>query len=134
MQRLAERWDNLDKWVKRVLSLISAIGVIAGLFMGMFSWAVGQLDGYLDNKLSTVTSQIEALQEESRAADKESELSRTRLELQLLISHNPDNTLEIEKVARYYFIDLGGDWYMSGIYSEWARNYGGDTSFVLHKQ
>lgn len=143
LTNLEKRWDNMDKWLKRIVSLITGAGVVIGLFMGLFSWGMGKLDGFVDAKIEQVTVQVEAmksslteqvdnLRNESQAADNESRLSRTRLELNTLISHNPDNIIEIEKVARYYFVDLGGDWYMSQIYSDWAREYGGDLTFVTH--
>lgn len=142
--KLEKRWDNANTWLKRIVTFTSACGVIIGLFVGMFSWGVGQLNHLMDVKIQEVTARVEEMQTsiaeqvdnlraESQAADNESKLSRTRLELTTLISHNPTNIVEIEKVARYYFIDLGGDWYMSQIYSDWAREYGGDTEFVTHK-
>lgn len=130
---VAQKWDNLDRWVKRVLGAVATIGTIVGLISGALAWSNSQLDAHLDQKIDPLLEQIEKLSAESEVADKEQRLSITRLELTTLISHNPTNVLEIEKVARYYFMDLGGDWYMSKIYSDWAKEYGGDTSFVAHK-
>lgn len=143
LTKLEQKWDDANAWLKRIVTFTSACGVIIGLFVGMFSWGVGQMNNLMDAKIQEVTVQVEELQNsitaqvdslrtESQAADNESRLSRTRLELTTLISHNPTNIIEIEKVARYYFVDLGGDWYMSQIYSDWAREYGGDITFVTH--
>lgn len=142
--KLEQKWDNADRWLKRIVSFITGTGVIIGLFMGLFSWGIGQLDGFVNSKLEDVAAQVselqsnlgrqvENLQSDLKEARLSSDLSDARLELNTLIAHNPTNVLEIEKVARYYFIDLGGDWYMSQIYSDWAREYGGDTEFVTHK-
>lgn len=131
---IAVKWDNTDKWVKRILGAIATIGTIAGIITGITSWVTTQLDAHLDAKLEAITVQIEALDEKSDAADLELKLSSTRNELTTLISHSPENVIQIEMVARYYFIDLGGDWYMSGIYSKWAKEYGGDLSFVTHTE
>ncbi len=132
ISKLATTWDNADKWAKRVLGAIATIGTIIGIVTGITGWVTTQLDNHLDSKVETIITQIEALDAKSDEADKKLELSNTRLELTTLIVHNPDNIIEIEKVARYYFIDLGGDWYMSQIYSTWAREYGGDLTFVTH--
>lgn len=132
ISKIATTWDNADKWVKRVLGVIATIGTIAAIITGITGWVTNQLDSHLDPKLENLVSQIEELRAESEKADKTLELSNTRLELTTLIAHNPDNVLEIEKVARYYFIELFGDWYMSQIYSTWAREYGGDLTFVTH--
>ena len=80
-----------------------------------------------------ITRQVSTVKQELLDIENESRLGRTRLELTTLIAHSPTNVLEIEKVARYYFVDLGGDWYMSQIYSDWAKQYGGDATFVTHK-
>ena len=132
VNNLAIRWDNADKWIKRILGAIAAIGTIIGIVTGITGWVTTQLDNHLDDKVETIITQIEALDAKSDEADKKLELSNTRLELTTLIAHNPDNIIEIEKVARYYFLDLGGDWYMSQIYSDWAREYNGDLTFVTH--
>lgn len=131
--KLAERWDSADRWVKRVLGLIATAGTIIGLMTGTASWILSQLDTRLDTKIYALSQEIEDLGDKSDAGDKKLELSNTRLELNILITHTPTNTVEIERVAKYYFVELGGDWYMSKIYSDWAREYGGDTSFVMHK-
>lgn len=134
VSNLAQRWDNADKWVKRVLGAFATIGTVIAIVTGITSWVTAQLDNHLDGKIATIANQIDELSAQSDAADRKLELSSTRLELNTLIAHSPDNVLEIERVARYYFIDLGGDWYMSKIYSDWAHKYGGDVSFVAHRE
>lgn len=144
LKQLEQKWDSTDKWVKRVIGAVTTLGVIAGMFCGLFSWGIGQLDGFVNAKLQDVTAQVVEVQaditrqvstvkQELLDIENESRLGRTRLELTTLIAHSPTNVLEIEKVARYYFVDLGGDWYMSQIYSDWAKQYGGDVTFVTHK-
>lgn len=132
IKKLEQKWDNADKWVKRIIGAITTLGVVIGMVTGMAGWVVCQLDAHFDDKFEAITAQIETLDVKSDAADRKLELSNTRTELMTLISHSPENVIQIEMVARYYFLDLGGDWYMSGIYSEWAKKYGGDLSFVTH--
>lgn len=134
IKTLEQKWDNADKWVKRIIGGVTTLATIAGMFIGLFNWGIGQLDNYVDDRISQVTAQVEELQTTLDTTSAESRLSRTRLELSNLIAHNPTNVAQIEMIARYYFVDLGGDWYMSGIYSNWAKEYGGDISFVIHKE
>lgn len=134
LKQLETKWDNLDRWVKRVLGAIATVGTIIGLATGVATWTTSQIDHHLDAKIETITAKIAELDTKSDTADSKLELSNTRLELTTLIAHNPENVIEIERVARYYFMDLGGDWYMSKIYSDWAREHGGDLSFVVHKE
>lgn len=133
IKKLEERWDNMDRWAKRILGAVATIGTIIGIIGGMTSWVIGQVDLILEAKLAPLEQEIITLQEHSDEGDKKQVLNITRLELTNLIAHNAENVVEIERVARYYFVDLGGDWYMSKIYSDWAKEYGGDISFVLHK-
>lgn len=132
IKTLATKWDNVDKWAKRILGAIATIGTVVGIVTGITSWVTVQIDNHLDDKVQAIVKQIETLDAKSDEADHKLQLSNTRLELNTLIAHTPENVLEIEKVARHYFIDLGGDWYMSQIYSTWARKYGGDLTFVTH--
>ena len=54
--------------------------------------------------------------------------------LRLVARASVKNEAEIEKVARYYFVKLDGDWYMTGLYSKWAKEYNGDVSFIAGKE
>lgn len=128
---IAEKWDNTDRWIKRVMGLIGTFGAIAGIVAGVMGFFVGQLDSYLDQKLEGISTQIEDLRAESAEGDRVLTVSNTRVELMVLMNTDPTNVVAIERMARYYFVTLNGDQYMSGLYSDWARQYGGDTSFVL---
>lgn len=44
-----------------------------------------------------------------------------RLQLLVLISLFPDDESEIMEVARHYFSDLGGNWYMTTIFNKWLE-------------
>ena len=117
-------FDRVSDRTSKVASLISAALVILGALTGMVSWANSQFT-------NAISSQINEFREEVQAADKKTEVQITRLELMTLINTQPENVAEIEKVARHYFLDLGADWYMTSIYSSWAREYSGDISIVI---
>ena len=86
----------------------------------------GEMLSKMDEKLDAMDARIEKGQQEDR-------LAITRLEILGLIDHDASNKAEIEKLARYYFNDLGGDTWMSGVFSEWCREQGIDPSVVLMK-
>lgn len=48
------------------------------------------------------------------------ELGIVRLQLLNLIQHAPHMHAEILEVAHRYFAELGGNWYMQAIFTEWA--------------
>lgn len=62
------------------------------------------------------------------------ELAITRVELMMLMTHDPENVMAIEKLARKYFDPngLNGDSYMSKFYSKWAKKHDADYTFVTH--
>ena len=44
-----------------------------------------------------------------------------RLQLMVLMSDFPEKKDEIMEVAKHYFYDLKGNWYMTSIYNEWLK-------------
>lgn len=121
---LAKKYDKADKKLQRLSKTIGAIVAIISVIMGACSWVNGQFQ-------QAVAVQINEFREESRAADRKQEQAIARLELMNLIQNDPTNKAAIEKMARYYFIVLDGDLYVTGKYSEWAEQYGGDISIII---
>ena len=116
--------DKADKKLQKISSIIGAIIAIIGAMTGVCSWVSNQFK-------NAIASQIDGFQQEVRAADKADKQAATRIELMVLMNHDPYNTVAIERMARYYFQELDGDQYMTKMYSDWAREYGGDTSIVV---
>lgn len=116
--------EKADKHLKRVSGTIGAVAVIVGAATGLCTWVSNQFQ-------SVVSAQIEVLQEEVQAADKSQSLAIMRLELMSLIAHDPENVVEIERLGKKYF-QTGGDSWMSSIYSDYAKEHGLDTSFIVH--
>ena len=116
-------WESLPNWLKRASQVIAAVAAIGGALTTGFSWVEEQIT-------NNTNQRIDQLQTELQQVETDYSQSLKRLELMTLIAHSPDNVTEIERVAYYYFVSLNGDWYMTKIYSEWAKQYGGDTSFL----
>lgn len=117
-------YDKADKKLHRISGTIGAIIAIVGALTGALGWIQAQFT-------NAVSAQINELKEEMQASDKKTEMQITRLELMTLIDTQPENVTEIEKVAKHYFIDLGADWYMTGIFSRWCSEYGGDATIII---
>lgn len=124
MAAKASLYEKADKRIRKWAGTIGAIATILTALAGVCAWASSQF-------AKAVSDQISSFQQEVRDADKKTEVQITRLELMTLIDTQPTNAAEIEKVAKHYFKDLGADWYMTSIYSNWAREYGGDISIVI---
>ena len=114
-------WDGLSQGTQKLASLITSLIVVSSACIGACHYVVNQFDLRIEEKAVILRTELEDVK-----------MSTTRNELMTLINATPDNVLEIEKVAKKYFMELHGDWYMSGFYSNWAKKHGGDTSFVFH--
>ena len=55
-------------------------------------------------------------------------LDTTRLQLDNLINNDADNIESILKVAKVYFIDMNGDWYMTEKFKKWGKDHDVDLS------
>lgn len=122
-EKTASKASKLSNKVIRVSQVIGATSVILGALTGLYT----ALDAHFVNK---VTEQITEMKDEVTKSNEKTELKITRLELMNLIQNQPTNKVEVEKVAKHYFCDLGGDWYATGFYSEWAEEYEGDITFI----
>lgn len=65
--------------------------------------------------------EIRAELKETRNSCDESRQDTVRLQLLNLIQHTPYRESEILTVAKKYFDDLNGNWYMESIFTEWAE-------------
>ena len=117
-------YNKVDKRVRKVSATVGAVAVIVSAFAGVFAWVQGQFT-------NAISSQIDEFRQEVRMSDTSQDQAITRLELVSLIKNDPTKVVAIEKMARYYFVDLDGDQYMTAMYSDWAREYGGDMTIVI---
>ena len=115
---------NVPQRVKDIAAFISAVVAIFTALIGAGHWIVKEVT-------ASTNDRIDALEDKIEYNDKESKQAITRLELMSLIQNDPTNVIEIEKLGRYYFIGLGGDRWMSSVYSNWCKEYGGDPSIVV---
>ena len=135
MSSIKKKWDSLDKNVQKWAARLGAVATIVGVLVAGGSCIVSQLDNAvaakIDNQTAAVQQEVQKLTDKVTEQDAQQDLQLTRLELMALMDSNPYNIVEIEKVARHYFHDLGGDWYMSELYSNWAKTYGGNPEIVV---
>jgi len=118
ISKARSKWESLNDGTQRLASIITAVIVIGGAFFGGVNYIVNKLDEHIQSQTSTLYSQMQ-----------EVKLSTTRNELILMMNNNPDNVLEIERLAKVYFVDMKGDFYMTGLYSNWCRQHNANCSF-----
>lgn len=110
------------EWIQTTAGVITSVGVIITLVVAAGSWAVSSILESTNNKLDSMTSQLDQLQ-----------VDATRTQLITLMSNYPDNKSEILKVADKYFNEYNGDWYVTGLFEQWAEDHGLDAKTLLTK-
>lgn len=120
-KKVKTRFESLSDGAQRLTAITSAVLVITGVIHGSFAFMVSRLDEHLDEQTAELKKDIEDVK-----------LSSTRNELLVMMKTDPENVIGIERLAKHYFVDLKGDMYMTGKYSDWAKKHGGDTSFVVY--
>lgn len=117
-------YDKTDKKLQRISRTIGAIVIILSAATGLCTWVSSQFQSVVSDQISDLTAEI-------KESDEKQNKAITRLELMNLIQTDPTNKAAIEKMARYYFIILDGDLYVTEKYSQWAEEYGGDISIIV---
>ena len=115
---------NFSQKVKDVSAFISAVLVIIGALIGCGSWLIKEITASTNSRVDTLEQKID----ENYTKD---ELATTRLELMVLMEHDPDNVIEIEKLARHYFSDLQGNSYLTSVFSRWCKEHGANCEIVI---
>lgn len=123
-QKIAVRFERIRKHLDAIAAVVVAIGTLGGALVAAGNWIISEVSAQSNQR-------IDQLQQEVNTRQQQQQLSMTRVELMLLIKHDPTNKVEIEKLARHYFLDLNGNAYMSSLYSSWCAEYGGDISVVV---
>lgn len=117
-------YDKTDKKLQRIAGTIGALLVIGGAITGATGWITSQVT-------NAMSSQIGDFRQEVKESDRRQDQAITRLELMNLIQNDPTNIAGVEKLAKYYFQELNGNQYMTGVYSRWCAQYGGDPSIAV---
>lgn len=106
--------------LKGTSDVIGAVTVIGTACVGVGTWCVTQINASTNTKLDSISDQMTELK-----------LDTTRNQLLTLMKNYPDNEEEIMKVAKYYFRDLNGDWYMTSLFIEWGEERGIDVTEIV---
>lgn len=97
-------------WMQLIIAAVAG----GGLY-GFIRFLIERKDSK-DNKFAQIEQSLARIENEI----KDSRQDRCRLQLLNLIQHNPQNVDTILMVAKKYFVDLKGNWYMDSMFIEWA--------------
>ena len=115
---------NWPQKVKDISALVSAIIVIGGALIGGGKWLLTEIN-------ASTNARVDSLEEKIDSNSTRDELATTRLELMVLMEHDPDNTIEIEKLAKHYFSDLNGNSYLTSVFSKWCHEHDANCEIVI---
>lgn len=148
--------NRLARVIAGLTGTIGSIGAIVGILTKVFGWdiqattavvsilllSVFTLGFLIDRMITKVNTNIDARlvdikktiydnENRARQSDLLQEKAICRVELALMMNIQEKNKLAIEKKARHYFCELGGNDWMGEAYSNWADKNGGDISILL---
>lgn len=133
--RIKTKWDKLDAKVQKWAKLLTSISAIIGVLVAGTGWFLSQIDNAVSEKIesqtATLQQEVKQISKDREATAKQTDIQLTRLELMMLMETDPDNVIEIEKVAHRYFIELGGNTYMSSEFSRWCKMHGANCEIVF---
>lgn len=135
VSKVKSKWDALDARVQKLAKLLTSVAAIIGVLVAGSGWFLGQIDTAVSNKIenqtATLQQEVKQIASDREATAKQTELQLTRLELLMLMETDPDNIIEIEKVAQRYFIELKGNTYMSSEFSRWCKLHNANCEIIL---
>lgn len=126
MTKKTNQLQKIPSTLQKMAATVSALLAIFGAVAGAGNWLVHEIT-------ATTNERIDTLEETLAETNRENRLSIVRLELMTLISNDPTNIVEIEKLARIYFGELDGNSYMTSVVSKWCKEYDSDCSKIILK-
>lgn len=115
--KMKNKLKNLPDNVKKISAFISALIVIFTACGSLLNWFETKMTEHLDERISSVESVVNDIREDTM-----------RLQLDNLINNDADNVESILKVAKVYFIDMKGDWYMTEKFKRWGKEHNIDLT------
>lgn len=110
-------WKNVPKRIQTTSAVLASIVAICTTIGGVLSWFETKMTEHLDTRIDTLESTVNDIR-----------LNTVRLQLDGLMSHDSNNVESILSVARVYFIEMKGDWYMTEKFKKWGREHDVDLS------
>jgi len=76
-----------------------------------------------ESPIQALSKKVDGIKNDLDVIRKESDLGDCRSQLLILMEHHPDDTFQIMQVAKHYFVDLDGDWYMSALFKKHCKEH-----------
>lgn len=110
-------WKSVPKRIQTASAVLASIIAICTTVGSVLAWFESKMTEHLDNRIDTLESTVNNIR-----------LDTVRLQLDGLMAHDSNNIESILSVARVYFIEMNGDWYMTEKFKKWGREHDVDLS------
>lgn len=110
-------WKSLPKRVQTASAVLASIVAICTTVGAVLTWFESKMTEHLDKRIDTLESTVNDIRQDT-----------VRLQLDNLINGDSNNIESILTVAKVYFIDMKGDWYMTEKFKRWGREHDVDLS------
>ena len=101
--------------LEAVIAIILAVLGSNGLF-ALIQYFISRHDKK-NNQNKEIEARLDKLDEKQIVAEKDS----CRTQLLILMVDYPDETGEIMRIAKHYFDDLSGDWYLTSLFKQYLH-------------
>lgn len=98
--------------------------VICALITGVFAWLTARTNARASADNKEILNRLDAVEKRQIS----SELTSERNDLLTAIKIDESNSVEIMRIAKHYFLDLGGNSYASKPFAGWATRHQIDIS------
>lgn len=110
-------WKSLPKRVQTASAVLASIVAICTTVGAVLTWFESKMTEHLDKRIDTLESTVNDIRQDT-----------VRLQLDNLINGDSNNIESILTIAKVYFIDMKGDWYMTEKFKRWGREHDVDLS------
>jgi len=110
-------FDTVPSRIKEVSAILSALVVIFTTVGSLMTWFQNNITAHIDDRIDTLENTVNDIR-----------LDTVRLQLDGLMAHDANNIESILSVAKVYFLDMNGDWYMTEKFKQWGREHDVDLS------
>lgn len=112
-----KKFKDIPEKVKKISAFVSALIVLITACGSLLNWFETKMTEHLDDRISSIETTVNEIREDT-----------IRLQLDNLINNDANNTSSILSVAKVYFIDMKGDWYMTEKFKKWGKEHDVDLS------
>lgn len=96
-----------------IVALITSVPAIISALIALATYISTKRGNKLEEELAPIRKELHEIR-----------LDTTRTQLIMLMEHQPHNHDTVIKIAERYFLSLGGDWYLTSLFKEWAKREG----------